>query len=139
MFDIGWTELLMIAAVTIIVVGPKELPNLLRTIGRILGKVKDMSQEFRTHLDDAIKETEIDKLRDDIQDIKNTNFTEDTFDFDALAKDQTQHKEQQEDILSKIEDAAQAAQDHPILQSESTDFSSNTQPEEDVSLKQNRA
>ncbi|MEM7620445.1 MAG: Sec-independent protein translocase protein TatB [Pseudomonadota bacterium] len=79
MFDIGWSELLLIAAVVIIVVGPKELPHLLRSMGQILNKVRSMSQEFRSHLDDAIKDTEIDKIRDDIQDVKSGKaFTEET-------------------------------------------------------------
>ncbi len=70
MFDIGWTELLVIAAVTIIVVGPKELPGLLRTLGQMLGKVRQISSDFRSQLDEAMQAEEIKNLQKDLDEIK---------------------------------------------------------------------
>lgn len=58
MFDIGWTELLVITCVAIIVVGPKDLPRMLRTLGQTLGKVRKMSREFQSTFNDAIREAE---------------------------------------------------------------------------------
>jgi len=70
MFDIGWSELLIIGVVALLVVGPKELPALLRTIGRYMGMVKRQANEFRAQFDEAMRETEFDQLRKDVEAIK---------------------------------------------------------------------
>lgn len=69
MFDIGWTELLVIAVVAIIVVGPKDLPQMLRTVGRYAGKLKRTAGEFRAQFDDALRESEFDDLRNSMRDM----------------------------------------------------------------------
>ena len=58
MFDIGigFSELMLLAVLVIIVVGPEELPSLLRTVGRYIGQVKRIAADFRSQVDDAIKE-----------------------------------------------------------------------------------
>jgi len=58
MFDIGWSELLVIAVVAIVVVGPKELPRMLRTFGRTLGTVRRTANDFRRQFDEALREAE---------------------------------------------------------------------------------
>lgn len=58
MFDIGWTELLVIACVAIIVVGPKDLPRMLRTLGQTIGKLRRLSREFQSTFNDALREAE---------------------------------------------------------------------------------
>jgi sec-independent protein translocase protein TatB len=70
MFDISWTELLVIGAVALLVVGPKELPALLRTIGRYSGMIKRQANEFRSQFDEAMRETELEQLRRDVEKIK---------------------------------------------------------------------
>ncbi len=70
MFDIGWTELVVIGVVALLVVGPKELPALLRTIGRYVGMIKRQANEFRTQFDDAMRETELDQLRKEVAVLK---------------------------------------------------------------------
>ena len=62
MFDIGYSELLLIAIVTLLVVGPKELPNLLRSIGKWTGKARAMARHFRSGFDTMIREAEIDEM-----------------------------------------------------------------------------
>lgn len=62
MFDVGYSELLLIAIVTLLVVGPKELPNLLRTIGKWTGKARAMARHFRSGFDTMIREAEIDEM-----------------------------------------------------------------------------
>jgi len=62
MFDIGYSELLLVAIVTLLVVGPKELPNLLRTIGKWTGKARAMARHFRSGFDTMIREAEIDEM-----------------------------------------------------------------------------
>ena len=57
MFDIGWMELLLIGVVALIVVGPKELPVLFRTVGRYMGKARGMAREFQRSMEQAADET----------------------------------------------------------------------------------
>lgn len=73
MLDIGWTELLIIAVVAIIVVGPKDLPRMLRSLGRTAGQLKRTANEFREQFDDALRESELDELRTTMDDVKDLN------------------------------------------------------------------
>lgn len=63
MFDIGWTEITFILIFTIIVIGPKELPKVLRTVGQWIGKAKSITSEFRGHVDEMIRDTELDEVK----------------------------------------------------------------------------
>ncbi len=53
MFDLGWTEMLVIGIVALIVIGPKDLPVMFRTLGRFMGKAKGMAREFSRAMNDA--------------------------------------------------------------------------------------
>jgi len=70
MLDIGWWELIVVGMVALVVVGPGELPALLRTIGRYVGMAKRQADEFRSQFDDAIRESEFNDLRDEVNNIK---------------------------------------------------------------------
>ena len=70
MFDVGWQEILVVGIVALIVVGPKELPTLLRTIGKYLGVIKRQASEFRAQFDEAMRESELDQLKKDVENIK---------------------------------------------------------------------
>ncbi len=70
MLDIGWSELLVVGVIALLVVGPKELPTLLRTIGRYVGIARRHANEFRAQFDEAIRESEFQDLRKDLQDIR---------------------------------------------------------------------
>ena len=63
MFDIGWTELVVVGCVAILVVGPKELPGMLRTFGKTVGNMRRMAGDFQRQFNDALKEAEIDELQ----------------------------------------------------------------------------
>jgi sec-independent protein translocase protein TatB len=67
MFDIGWPELFVIALVALVVIGPKELPRVMRQVGRWFGKAKRMTWEFRRHWDDVMRESELDDVKRQIQ------------------------------------------------------------------------
>lgn len=67
MFDIGWTELIVVAVVMILVVGPKDLPRMLRTFGQTIGKVRRMAGEFQSTFNEALREAE---QQADIADMK---------------------------------------------------------------------
>ena len=77
MFDIGWTEMLVIAIVLIVVVGPKDLPRMLRTFGRTTAKMRAMAGDFRKQFDDALKEAELDEVRNLASDVRKLNPTAD--------------------------------------------------------------
>lgn len=69
MFDIGWSELMLIGVVALIVIGPKELPSVLRTVGRTVTKVRRMAGEFQGQFQDALREAELSEVRKEIGDI----------------------------------------------------------------------
>ncbi|SHM71715.1 Sec-independent protein translocase protein TatB [Roseibium suaedae] len=77
MFDIGWTEIMVIVCVAIIVVGPKDLPRMLRTVGQMIGKARRLSREFQSTFNEAIREAEqqagIDEMRKQVEAAGNTN------------------------------------------------------------------
>lgn len=77
MFDIGWGELLVIGLVALIVIGPKELPGALRTLGQWMGKVRRMAGEFQNQFHDAMREAELHELKKEVDEMaaKATSYT----------------------------------------------------------------
>jgi sec-independent protein translocase protein TatB len=71
MFDLGWGEMALIALVAIIILGPKELPHALKTLGRAIRKVREVSREFQGHVDEMVREAELDDVRKQLEDVKN--------------------------------------------------------------------
>lgn len=65
--DIGWSEMLVIASLAIIVIGPKDLPKVMRTLGQWMGKARAMAREFQKSFDDLARETELDELRAQVE------------------------------------------------------------------------
>ncbi len=63
MLDIGWSEMLIVAVVALLVIGPKDLPKMLHTIGRYAGKVRAIAREFQDSIDDAVRETELAEVK----------------------------------------------------------------------------
>ena len=72
-FGLGSSELLLIAIVALIVIGPKDLPQLLRTMGQYMRKVQGMAREFQNHLNEAAKEAGVDDVKKEVKGM--TNFT----------------------------------------------------------------
>ena len=69
MFDIGWSELLIIGIVALIVIGPKELPAALRTLGQWMAKIRRMASEFQGQFQDAMREAELAELKKEMDDM----------------------------------------------------------------------
>jgi sec-independent protein translocase protein TatB len=67
MFDLTSSKLLILAVVALIVVGPKDLPALMRTVGRYLGMIKRQANEFRAQFEDAMRESELSDLKKEVE------------------------------------------------------------------------
>ena len=67
MFGIDSPELLVIAVVALVVIGPKELPGLLRTWGKWMGQARAMAAEFRGHVDEMVRQSELDEVKKQLQ------------------------------------------------------------------------
>lgn len=73
MFDLSWSEILIIAIVLIVVVGPKDLPHVLRSFGKTMAKVRSMAGDFRKQFDEAMKEAELEDLKSLAEDARKLN------------------------------------------------------------------
>ena len=71
MFSFGWSEIALTAIIVIIVVGPKEIPNLLKQIGSFSKSIKKISREFKKSLNDIAEENDLKDVKDQISEIKN--------------------------------------------------------------------
>jgi sec-independent protein translocase protein TatB len=69
MLDMSWGEVMVIGGVALIVIGPKDLPKALRTVGQITGKLRRMAGEFHTQFNDAMREADLDDVRKDLESI----------------------------------------------------------------------
>ena len=77
MFEIGWSELVVIAVVALIAIGPKELPGVLRMVGQWMGKARKMAAEFQGQFQEAMREAEMADLKKSFDEVKEaaTGFT----------------------------------------------------------------
>jgi sec-independent protein translocase protein TatB len=73
MLEVGWSELLVIAIVMIIVVGPKDLPKMLRTFATFAKKARGMANDFQSQFTDAMRDAELDEVRKTIADVRSLN------------------------------------------------------------------
>ena len=74
--EAGALELIFLAAVALIVVGPKDLPILLRKIGQFLARMRGMAAEFRASFDEMARQSELDELRKEVEALRNARFGE---------------------------------------------------------------
>jgi sec-independent protein translocase protein TatB len=69
MFDITSSKLLLLAVVALLVIGPKDFPVLLRTIGKYMGIIRGHAKEFRAQFDEAMRESELTQLKKDMENL----------------------------------------------------------------------
>lgn len=110
MLDVGWTEMLVIAVVMIVVVGPKDLPNMLRTMGRMTAKLRGMAGDFQRQFNEALKEAELDDVKKSVDSLRSLNpMTE-------IRKQLNPFEQAASDVRSGLDDAVKpkpAAPDTP--------------------------
>ena len=102
MLDIGFMEILVIGAIALIVVGPKDLPGLLRTVGQYAGKARAMARDFQRTMDEAAREADLGDVADVVKGKKN-NLPFGNQVVDSL-------KEFEKTVKTEVTDAARAAE-----------------------------
>jgi sec-independent protein translocase protein TatB len=116
MLDIGWTELLVIAVVLIVVVGPKDLPPMLRAFGKMTSNLRKMAGDFRTQFDQALREADMDDVRQTISDAQRFNPA------NALREAMNPLREMGNEIRSDLQKATEVPK--PADDAEGTDVTS---------------
>lgn len=71
MFDIGWTEIVTIVILAVLIIGPRDLPKAMRAMAKMIGKAKHMMREFQNNVDDMIRDTELEEVKKSIQSARN--------------------------------------------------------------------
>ena len=70
MFDIGWSELLVVAVVAVIIVGPKDLPKLMRGISHYAGKLRSVARELQQQIETAMRDSDVEEMRHAIESVQ---------------------------------------------------------------------
>jgi sec-independent protein translocase protein TatB len=112
MFDIAWSELLLIAVVALIFIGPKELPHVLHSLGRMVTKIRRQADEFRRQFEDSVREAGYEDLHKNIQEFRSLNPTNQLKDHIVRAINQ--------DPAPKVAETAEPAPVDPALAEAST-------------------
>lgn len=73
MLDIGWDEMLLVAMIALLVIGPKDLPKVLRTASQWVRKARSLAGEFQRGVDDMVRETELHDLKKEVERVADTN------------------------------------------------------------------
>ena len=73
MFDLAWSEIAVIGLVAVLVLGPKELPQAMRTMARMMRKMRSLTSELQGHINEVVREAELDEVRQSIQKLSTTN------------------------------------------------------------------
>jgi sec-independent protein translocase protein TatB len=73
MFDFAWSELAVIAVIALVVIGPKDLPRVMRTVGIWVSKARAIAREFQSSLDQMMREAELEEMRKQVERATNVN------------------------------------------------------------------
>jgi sec-independent protein translocase protein TatB len=71
MFDLAWSEIVLIGVVALIAIGPKDLPVAMKAVTEVIKKARRMAAEFQTHVDDMMRDANLDEVRQSINEIRN--------------------------------------------------------------------
>jgi sec-independent protein translocase protein TatB len=142
MFDIGWPELFLVALVTIVVVGPKELPRVLRMVTAGIRKLKIMASDFQNSIDEMARDSDLDEIKRDLEKASEFDLEaefEDTIDptgevTDSVRELETAVSEDLEDdplALEAADDEAPAAATATETATETAEVKETAEPEPD--------
>lgn len=99
MFDLGWQEFILIAIITVIVVGPKDLPRVVRSISQWVRKARSMAREFQNSLEEVAREAELEDVRREVQSISK----------DGIGKSLEKQFDPDGSVRSSVEEARKSA------------------------------
>jgi sec-independent protein translocase protein TatB len=74
MFDFAWSEIALIGVVALIAIGPKDMPVAIKAVTNAIKKARRMAAEFQTHVDEMVREANLDEVRKEVNEIRNFNF-----------------------------------------------------------------
>jgi sec-independent protein translocase protein TatB len=116
MFEIGWSELLLIGIVALIAIGPKELPTVLRTLGQWMSKLRRMASEFQSQFQEAMREAEMADLKKQVDDM--TSQAQSYANFDPVSEVRRELESTQQQIESAMVNPEGAATPSPPVAAE---------------------
>ena len=102
MFDIGWSEMAVIALIALVVIGPKELPNAMRIVAKWARKARSLAREFQSGIDDMVREADLDDARKALDATK-------SFDIDKVLEDTVDPTGSLREEAEELRDTAQSA------------------------------
>lgn len=114
-FGIGGSELLVVAVIAIIVIGPKDLPKVLRAVGKTLAGLRGMASEFQGQLDSAMKDTGLDEIKREVSGLKSMATAEMSKQSENFLKAQQEVAQLLEDEKTTAALAAPALTDVPAV------------------------
>jgi sec-independent protein translocase protein TatB len=130
MFDISWSEFLLIGVVALVVIGPKELPAVMRTLGQWTRKVRSMASDFQNQFQEAMREAEMADLKKEVDDL-----AQDVKNFDPLKDVRADVESATQDVKRSLEAPADtpppaltAAAAEPVLTETPVETSAETPP-----------
>ena len=129
MFDIGWSEMAVIALIALVVIGPKELPNAMRTVAKWARKARSLAREFQSGVDDMIREADLDDARKAFDATK-------TFDIGKVLEDTVDPtgslREEAEELRDTAQSAGSSEADAEAEESGAGETTGSTPPESEI-------
>ena len=116
MFEIGWSELLLIGIVALIAIGPKELPTVLRTLGQWMSKLRRMASEFQSQFQEAMREAEMADLKKQVDEM--TSQAQSYANFDPVSEVRRELESTQQQIESAMVNPTDEATPSPSVAAE---------------------
>ena len=117
MFDFAWSELGLVALVAVLILGPKQLPQAMRTMARVVRKIRGMASEFQGHFNDMIRDAELEDVQKSVQKLSSTNISSEV--------------SKMIDPKGEINDALKV---DPIKESKDSDSDALSEPQEALSI-----
>ena len=110
MLDLGWQEFVMVGLVLVLVVGPKDMPRVLRAVAKYVGKARGMAREFQTSMMEVANQDEFNDVKKALQDAKSGNFDQIADEFSDV-KDAIEDVKKDSDIQDSVSSVKDAADD----------------------------